>query len=103
MKAALRHLLLVVALLVSQHAALLHGLAHAAHEIALAEQGDQAPALGHDADVCAAFGALAHALGSASTPPAAACAADHALPRALTAVVVPARIGFDSRAPPLSA
>jgi hypothetical protein len=103
MKAALRHLLLVVALLVSQQAAQLHGLAHAEHEIALAEQGDQAPALGHDADVCAAFGALAHALGG--TPPS--LSAERASTRAQAACFVslasPPRIVFDSRAPPLSA
>jgi hypothetical protein len=99
----LRPLLLIVALLFSQHAAMLHGLAHAEHEVALAShENDKAPKLGHGTDVCAAFGALAHALGdfavasyAAFVPPAQASAL-------APAPAVAARIVFDSRAPPFS-
>jgi hypothetical protein len=104
MNAILRRLLLVAALLVSQHAAMLHGLAHAQHDLALATQPEgKAPALDHDLDVCAAFGALAHALGNSVA--AQSCHALHAgaLPAAFRSFVSTARVGFDSRAPPFSA
>jgi hypothetical protein len=100
----LRPLLLVLALLFSQHAAMLHGLAHAEQEVALAAQhGGKAPALKHGSEVCTAFGALAYALGNAAaTLPA---AGELACALAANFDVVPAvtRIVFDSRAPPLSA
>lgn len=100
----LRYLLLVVALLFAQHAAMLHGLAHAQHEIALTSQpaGD-APALDHDDNVCAAFGALAHALGNAGTAQASAAHAFDEFFRQFQNAPVVTRVGFDSRAPPLSA
>ena len=97
----LRYLLLALALLFSQHAAMLHGVAHAKHELAVAQsEAGKAPVLDHGIDVCAAFGALAHALGSFV---GAACAASAGF--AATAVfsptlTLPARIVFDSRAPP---
>jgi hypothetical protein len=100
----LRPLLLVAALLFSQHAAMLHGLAHAGHDIALASHGEgKAPALDHGLDVCAAFGALAHALGNATAAPS--CAADRVVAQSATFALAPAvtRVVFDSRAPPLSA
>lgn len=97
----LRFLLLVAALLASQHAALLHGLAHAKFEIALAAQeGEKSPALDHGVDVCAAFGALAHALGNAvATAP---CAEPRVTDHSTTpdSAFAAARIVFDSRAPP---
>jgi hypothetical protein len=100
----IRPLLLVIALLFSQHAALLHGLAHAERDIALAMQHDgTAPALDHGADVCVAFGSLAHALGGTGL---ALCASEAAYARPVFALAsAPAftRIVFDSRAPPLSA
>jgi len=104
MKPFLRPLLLVAALLFSQHAAMLHGLAHAEQEIALASQhGGKAPALKHGSDVCAAFGALAYALGNAAT--ALPTTGELAGAQAANFDAVPAvtRIAFDSRAPPLSA
>src|SRR6266404_1695935 len=100
----LRHLLLALALLFSQHAAMLHGLAHAEHEVALAAHHDgKVPGLDHGADVCAAFAALAHALGSAAA--AQPGAGDRAGTQVAAFEFVPAatRIVFDSRAPPLSA
>lgn len=100
----LRPLLLIAALLFSQHAAMLHGLAHAEQEVALAtQQGDKAPALNHGIDVCAAFGALAHALGNAAA--ALPSAAEQAGTQFASFDIVPAvtRVVFDSRAPPLSA
>jgi len=100
----LRPLLLAAALLFSQHAALLHGLAHAEHEIALASHADgKAPALDHGVDVCAAFGALAQALGNATVAPQRASARVVAQFTAFAAAPATTRIVFDSRAPPLSA
>jgi len=97
---ALRILIVAAAVLFAQHAAMLHGLAHAQHDIALAAKGGKAPALGHSADVCAAFGALAQAIGG--------CAAAFAVETATVAVAAPVlrdhgsltRVVFDPRAPP---
>jgi len=83
---------------------MLHGLAHAEQEVALATQhGGKAPALKHGNDVCAAFGALAHALGNAVA--ALPATREQAGAQAANFDIVPAetRIVFDSRAPPLSA
>jgi hypothetical protein len=100
----LRTLLVVAALLFSQHAAMLHGLAHAEHDIALATQpAGKAPALDHGIDVCAAFGALAHALGSAASAQLQICTQVGIQHAAFVSVPAATRIGFDSRAPPLSA
>jgi hypothetical protein len=100
----LRYLLLVLALLFSQHAAMLHGLEHAEHDLALAEHLDgDAPALDHDDNVCAAFGALAHALGNAGIAQASAAHAFDEFFRQFQNAPVVTRVGFDSRAPPLSA
>jgi hypothetical protein len=99
-----RPLLLLVALLFSQHAAMLHGLEHAEHDLTLSTHQDgQAPALGHSADVCAAFGALAHALGNAGTTPSGAAHTLDGFFRQFQNAAAVTRIGFDSRAPPLSA
>jgi hypothetical protein len=104
MSLILRRLLLVAALLFSQHAAMLHGLAHAEHDLALATHQDgQAPALGHAADVCAAFGGLAHALGSTAAAHACESASAGVAPVLFSSFVSATRVGFDSRAPPLSA
>jgi hypothetical protein len=104
MRKLLRPLLLVAALLFSQHAAMLHGLAHAEHEVALAGQHDgDAPALDHGLDTCAAFGALAQALGSAAPLQVPGRAQSGAPSASFVSVVAVTRIGFDSRAPPLSA
>ncbi len=101
----LRPLLLFAALLFSQHAALLHGLAHAEHELALAsnEQEEGAPALDHGAEVCAAFGALAHALDNATQPLPCAAAPVAAHLASFSPAAETTRIHFDSRAPPYSA
>lgn len=101
MRKLLRPLLLAAALLFSQHAAMLHGLAHAQHEVALAEQGTtKAPALGHGTDKCVAFNALAYALGNTAVAQPAACVQSDAQAVSHETVPVPARIAFDSRAPP---
>lgn len=100
----LRPLLLIVALLFSQHAAMLHGLAHAEHEVALASNhGGTAPALDHGADVCVAFGALAHAVGNTNPAQFGSCVQAVAEPAAFDILPAVTRIVFDSRAPPLSA
>ena len=101
MRRLLRRLLFAAALLFSQHAAMLHGMAHAQHEVALAEQGSgKAPALGHGADKCVAFGALAHALGNATIAQPAGCVQPGARFVARESVPAATRIAFDSRAPP---
>lgn len=100
----LRPLLLAAALLFSQHAAMLHGLAHAEQEVSLAVQhGGKTPALNHGIDVCAAFGALAHALGNAAVSVPAAAGQTGALFASFDIAPAVTRIVFDSRAPPLSA
>lgn len=100
----LRSLLLVAALLFAQHAALLHGLTHAEHEVALASHDDgKAPALDHDTSVCAAFGALAYALGDNSFAPFVAPLPTLAVSDLPSTLAVVARFAFDSRAPPYSA
>jgi hypothetical protein len=100
----LRPLLLVAALLFSQHAAMLHGLMHAGHDIAVAQTGEgKAPALDHGTDVCAAFGALAQALGDFASASFIAPVFPTAVPDLPPALAVVARFVFDSRAPPLSA
>ena len=101
MRQLLRRLLLAAVLLFAQHAAMLHGLAHAQHEVALAEQGNgKAPALGHGADKCVAFSALAHALGNAAIAQPAGCILAGAPAVAHESVPAATRIAFDSRAPP---
>ena len=103
MKKFLRPLLLIAALLFSQHAAMLHGLAHAEHDLALASHEDgKAPVLTHGIDVCAAFGALAHALGNATVVPQYAGTPVVAQFTLYVAAPATTRIVFDSRAPPLS-
>ena len=99
----LRHALLVLALLFSQHAAMLHGVAHAKHELAVAQsEAGKAPVLDHGIDVCAAFGALAHALGSFTGAACAGSAGFAAIAVPSPTFTPPARSVFDSRAPPRS-
>ncbi|MFY9315637.1 MAG: hypothetical protein WAO95_08765 [Burkholderiales bacterium] len=104
MTRTLRYLLLVVALLFSQHAAMLHGLGHAEHELALAAERDgDAPALDHGDNVCAAFGTLVHALGVGDAAQAVALRAFDEFFGSFQNAPAVTRVGFDSRAPPLSA
>jgi hypothetical protein len=99
----LRALLLIVALLFSQHAAMLHGLTHAQHDVALSGHGEgKAPALGHGIDECIAYFALSHALGNAAVAPRFAGANPGLAIVAPETPAVATRIVFDSRAPPLS-
>ena len=101
MRKLLRPLLFAAALLFSQHAAMLHGLVHAQHDVALAEQGkSNAPALGHGADKCVAFSALAYAISNATVAQADAERDPNARAAAPETVPVATRIVFDSRAPP---
>lgn len=103
MTRTLRHLLLVFALLFSQHAAMLHGIGHTEHDIAVAALGDgDAPALDHGVDVCAVFASLAHAIGSYVCASCAAGTGVSAVAVPSSSLVLPARIVFDSRAPPIS-
>jgi hypothetical protein len=104
MRSFLRSLLLVAALLFSQHAAMLHGLAHAQHEVALAERGEgKAPALDHGVDECAAYFAFTHALGNAAVALPFASVNPGPATTALETPAAATRIVFDPRAPPLSA
>lgn len=101
MRGTLRHLLVALALLFSQQAALLHALSHLGHELRLAAQdGKGAPPVGHPAEQCLAFHALDSALpvlALACEPPRVALSA--ATPFTLS-LLHPPRIVFDSRAPP---
>jgi hypothetical protein len=104
MKKFLRSLLLIAALLFSQHAAMLHGVAHAEHELALASHEDgKAPVLGHGADVCAAYGAIAHAVGNMAITPFDNGVEPGTQTAAFRIFTVSPRFVFDSRAPPYSA
>jgi hypothetical protein len=97
----LRPLLLAAALLFSQHAAMLHDLAHVQHDVALAEHGpNKAPALGHGVDKCVAFGALAYALGNTVVAHVVTGVHLDAQTVAPETVPSPTRVAFDSRAPP---
>jgi hypothetical protein len=101
MRRLLRPLLFAAALLFSQHAAMLHGLVHAQHDVALAEHGSsKTPALGHGTDKCVAFGALAYALSNIAIARLAASVDPDSLAVTPETVPVPTRIAFDSRAPP---
>lgn len=104
MRNALRALLLAAALLISQHAAMLHGFAHAEHEIALASHDDgKAPMLDHGVDACSAFAAFAHGLGNSVAVQPCPGSWIAAVPATFNAATAATRIAFDSRAPPLSA
>jgi hypothetical protein len=104
MKSSMRALLLIAALLFSQHAAMLHSLTHAQHDVALAAHDEgKAPALGHGTDECVAFFALSHALGNAAVAPQFASVNPGLATFALETPAVATRVVFDSRAPPLSA
>jgi len=101
-KRTLRHLLVAMALLLTGQAAQLHALSHLGRDLARIERGDKnAPPLGHPAEQCLAFHAVDSALPNAAIAPA--------LPRIALPVVAllalplpyPARIEYDSRAPPL--
>lgn len=104
---AARHLLsllLAVLLVAGQWAGTLHGLAHAAHELAVAKAaiggGEPAAPLDHARDHCVAFQALDGSAVAASPgclPPAIAIA--HAGPVALPWQAAQA-FPFRSRAPP---
>lgn len=92
---------LSVLLLFGQFAAQMHAMSHLRHDIAVAEHGpEKAPALGHGTDKCVAFGALANVLGNAVVAQAATGAEPATLVLPANSVFVPARIAFDSRAPP---
>ncbi len=100
MNRVLRVLLLAAALLFAQHASMLHGLAHATHDIAQAGKAGAAPALDHGTDVCAAFAGLAHAAGGLQIVVPGAFVASVLPSRVASAPGSSSRVPFDSRAPP---
>lgn len=98
---AIHSLLLIAALALAQHAAMLHGLVHAEHDLALATHPDgKVPPLGHGLNVCAAFDALAHAVGNAPVALPGASVQARARTASFRVVLLAPRIVFDSRAPP---
>ena len=101
MNRILRHLLLAIALLFSQQAAQLHAFSHFKRDLALA-MGDKktAPPISHSVEQCLAFQAVDSFLPGVSQPVIARCAAPPYLASFRTSLPVPARIVFDSRAPP---
>lgn len=101
MRSTFRHLLIAVALVFAQQAALLHALSHLRQDLVKAERGGKCvPPIGHPAERCIAFHAVDSALPGlalALEPPRVAlpAVARFALPLPFSP-----RIEFDSRAPP---
>jgi hypothetical protein len=102
MNRILRHLLITVALVSTQHAVQQHALSHLKHDGVMAERGGKCvPPVNHPAELCIALHAVDSAL------PALVLATD--LPQISLPVPTPVdlplpfspRIEFDSRAPPV--
>lgn len=102
MVGALRALFVIIAVLFAQHASLLHGLAHAQQDLALAAKGGKAPALGHGTEVCAAFGALAHGIGCAVSPSAPTVGTETPVAHLGASVFPVIQAAFAPRGPPTS-
>ena len=101
MSQILRRVLIAVALLLSQQAAQLHGLSHLGRDLAVLKGGDKgAPPIGHPTEQCLAFHALDSALQNPAPAPELQFAAFPAVAYAAIPLPLPARIVFDSRAPP---
>ena len=101
MRRALNHLLIGLALLVTQQGAQVHVLSHLGHDVAAAQRGEKnAPPVGHSAEKCIAFHALGSALPSgafAFEPPR---TEQPAVAHLGLSFLSSPRIAFDSRAPP---
>jgi hypothetical protein len=98
----LRHLLIALALLFGQQAAQLHAVSHLAHDpyrVAGGERGT--PPAGHPAAQCLMFHAVDSALPTLVTAIAPIHAAPPAAAHVSLALLLPPRIAFDSRAPPV--
>jgi len=96
-----RLLLVAASLLLGQQGAALHALGHAMHDVAVATQGEEhAPPLDHRRAECVAFCALDCSISSQATVPVALTARLSALVPTPSSALLPARIVFDSRAPP---
>lgn len=101
MKRVMRHILLSLALLVTQHAVQMHALSHLGHDLAFAQHGQKGtPPVGHPIEKCIAFQALGSALSSTSAAYAPACGALPTVAQFIVPLPFPPRIVFDSRAPP---
>ena len=98
----LRLALIMLALVMAQRAAQLHALSHLARDIALVEHGGKGvPPIGHRAEQCIAFHAVDSVLPSVALlaePPRIDPQADASFP---ASILLPPRIVFDSRAPPV--
>ena len=95
-------LLLVLALPLAQMGSHLHALAHAAHDVAMFEDGGNgAPPLDHSTEKCLFFQAIGSAI-SGAAPPMPGVAEPGRLHRAHTEGLVAASpVPFNSRAPPV--
>lgn len=91
-----RALLLVFALACVQQGALLHAFEHAAHKANIA-------ALDHEIEKCVAYDAVGHALDASAEVALEPIAPAYQHASATPFLAIPARIVFDSRAPPYSA
>jgi len=103
MNRLLRSLLLALALLAAQQGALLHAFEHAVYDLEVAVHDGGAPALGHGVEECVAYDAVGHVLSSnapAIQEAGVAFVRDCSFP---SLIAFPARVVFDSRAPPYSA
>jgi hypothetical protein len=98
-----RHLLIAAFLLFAQHAAQLHGLSHAFHDVAVAEHGTDGAPLDHDAHKCVSFLAVGSAAPNAASHVVSSEVSLQLPPAAHRAYLPVSRIVFDSRAPPFSA
>lgn len=94
-------LFLALALLFAQFAAQMHSMSHLRHELAVAKYGEKhAPALGHSIYKCVAFHTLHGTITGGDTVIGPSCVDVSPEPQFVVALPFPARIVFDSRAPP---
>ena len=102
MNRTFRHVIIAIALVLTQQAAQLHALSHLKRDAVMAERGGKCvPPVSHPAEQCIAYHAVDSvlaALAPAIDPPRVALPAIAPVPLPLP---FPPRIEFDSRAPPL--
>jgi len=98
----LRYLLIALALLFGQQAAQLHAISHLAQDQSRVAGGEKSvPPAGHPAAQCLMFHAVDSALPTLLTGIAPVRAAPPAAAHASLPLLLPPRIAFDSRAPPI--
>ena len=102
MRRTFRHLLIAVALVFAQQAAQLHALSHLKQDLIKAERGGRCiPPVSHPAEQCIAFHAVDSALPALALALEPARIAFPTFAATILPLLLPPRIEFDSRAPPL--